>query len=548
MAVTPGGPGLLTNLSPINFSVFSAADVPDGVYNLGYACTIGIAGPSQLDKYWNIKISFSADVSDLNGFIWALAAPGVPTSLAQSSSTATTTTVDFSYAAPATAGASAVTDYLYRYGTAATGPWTTVDTASAAAGTQQITGLTARTKYYIQVQAQNASDVGPWATVNATTLAAAPGTPSGAAGDTKVTLTWTPSATDGAATVTYKVEKTTNDGGNWTQVSAAATSPFDVTSLANGTAYKFRVSSTTAGGLNPSGMSAAVTPVAAPVVPGVPTGLGVAASATTTADLSWTAPVDNGGDAIVDYAVRYSATGGAPWTTVSHSASTATTIQVTGLTSGTPYTFGVAAQNTAVGVGTYATVSGATVSGAPGTPAIGALGNGSVAVSWSAPTGTATFTYNLDKTSNNGVTWTSVATGIATTTKSVTGLVNGTAYKFRVSATDTGGTSVASATSAAGTPRKAPTAPGKPAVAPAKASVKLTWALPKSNGGAAITGYVVQKSLDGIHWTTVTLAAPLTRVYTVTGLTSGRVWRFRVAAKNVAGIGAYSLVTVATPR
>jgi len=539
------GTGLLTNLPPINFAVLAASDIPAGVYNLGYACTIGTAGPTQLDKYWNVKVSFGPDSLDPNGFSWDLIGPSAPTTAVPTA--VTTTSIDFSYGAPDLPGVSAVTDYAYRYGTSATGPWTDVDTLSATPGAQQITGLTARTQYYVQVQAKNATKSGYRATITTATLAGAPGTPAGTSGNSSVSLTWAAPATDGGAAVTYKVEYTSNDGGTWsTATSSAATTSFNVTGLTNGVAYKFRVSANTAGGTGAaSSTSAAVTPFGAPAAP---TALAVAALTTTSADLTWTAPSDNGGSAITDYSVQYSLTGGAPWTTVSHVASTTAAITVTGLTARTAYTFQVAAVNAPVGAGTFASTTGTTIADAPGTPAIGALGNGTVAVSWSAPVGTAAVTYNLETTANNGVTWVSKATGLTSVSTTVSGLVNGTSYRFRVAAVDAGGTSAVSATSAAGIPRTTASAAGKPAVTPGVASVKLTWTIPTSNGGAAITSYVVQKSTNGSTWVTVTSAAPLTRTFTVTGLVNGTKYYFRVAAKNTAGVGAYSVANTAVPR
>jgi hypothetical protein len=74
------------------------------------------------------------------------------------------------------------------------------------------------------------------------------------------------------------------------------------------------------------------------------------------AALTWTAPDQNGGSAITDYAIQYSSNSGSTWTTFSHSASTSTSIQVTGLTSGTAYVFRVATV-TSVGTGGYSATS-----------------------------------------------------------------------------------------------------------------------------------------------------------------------------------------------
>ena len=84
-------------------------------------------------------------------------------------------------------------------------------------------------------------------------------------------------------------------------------------------------------------------------VPGAPTGLATTPANNAVA-LSWTAPSDNGGAAITDYKVEYSSDSGSTWSTFSHTASTATTQTVTGLSIGTTYTFRVSAVNS-VGTG-----------------------------------------------------------------------------------------------------------------------------------------------------------------------------------------------------
>jgi hypothetical protein len=95
---------------------------------------------------------------------------------------------------------------------------------------------------------------------------------------------------------------------------------------------------------------------------GAPTSV-TATPGDTQATVSWTAPAENGGYAVSDYAVQYSSNGGTTWATFSDGTSTATTATVTGLTNGTAYVFRVAAIN-AVGTGPY---SSATSSVTPGT-------------------------------------------------------------------------------------------------------------------------------------------------------------------------------------
>ena len=78
--------------------------------------------------------------------------------------------------------------------------------------------------------------------------------------------------------------------------------------------------------------------------------------------------------------------------------------------------------------------------------------------------------------------------------------------------------------------------------------VVLGWKESTWNGGVyEITGYNVQQSSDsGLTWTTVTSNTESTDIaYTVSGLTNGTSYIFRVAAVNAAGVGAYSASTVA---
>jgi hypothetical protein len=108
-------------------------------------------------------------------------------------------------------------------------------------------------------------------------------------------------------------------------------------------------------------------------------------------------------------------------------------------------------------------------------------------------------------------------------------------YTFAVTARNAVGTGPASAPSNAVTPEAPITAPGAPTGVTATAgdaSATVSWTAPASDGGSPITGYTVTSEPGGIQATTDGALA-----VTVTGLTNGERYRFRVTATNAAGTG-----------
>ena len=299
----------------------------------------------------------------------------------------------------------------------------------------------------------------------------------------------------------------------------------------------------------------------APTVPGAPTGV-VATAGNGSAAVSWSAPASNGGSALTSYRVTpfIGAVAQAPVTVSGSPPATSTT--VTGLANGTAYTFRVAAANT-VGTGADSAASAAvtptappapTVPGAP-TGVVATAGNGSAAVSWSAPAsngGSALTSYRvtpfIGAVAQAPVT---VSGSPPATSTTVTGLANGTAYTFRVAAANTVGTGADSAASAAVTPTAppAPTVPGAPTGVVATAgngSAAVSWSAPASNGGSALTSYRVTPFIGAVAQAPVTVSgSPPATSTTVTGLANGTAYTFRVAAANTVGTGADSAASAA---
>jgi hypothetical protein len=91
----------------------------------------------------------------------------------------------------------------------------------------------------------------------------------------------------------------------------------------------------------------------------------------------------------------------------------------------------------------------------------------------------------------------------------------------------------------------APTVPGAPTIGTAIAgnqSATVSWSAPASNGGSPVTGYVVTPYVGYWPLPSVPFNSTVT-TQTVTGLTNGTTYRFRVQAVNAIGVSGYSKVT-----
>lgn len=459
--------------------------------------------------------------------------------------------VMLSWSAPALNGGLAVTDYRVQFSADAGKTWKVYEDAVSTATSTLVKGLSNGTSYVFRVAAVNGVGTGAYSNASSAVIPApvadAPTNVAGTRGNGRVTLTWNaPAANGGTAVTDYVVQRSADAGKTWQVFEDAVTSARTavVTGLTNGTAYIFRVAAINGAGRGPfSAASAAVTPATVASAPRNVVGTRGNGQVT----LAWLAPVSDGGTPVADYTVQTSADGGKTWRTFSDAVSNATTAVVTGLANGTPYLFRVAASNN-VGAGDFSSASAAvipaTVAGAPINVA-GTRGNGQVTLAWTAPAsngGTVVTDYTVQSSGDGGKTWQSFNDSVSTaTTVTVTGLANGTAYVFRVAAINGVGTGAYSAASGAVTPAPVAEAPTNVTGIRGNGQVSLSWTAPTSNGGSAVTDYVVQSSKDGgASWLTFADGISAAASAVVTGLSNGTSYVFRVAAVNNAGAGAYS--------
>ncbi len=469
----------------------------------------------------------------MSGSVTPRTVPGAPTGV---SGVPDNGQVTVSWAAPTSDGGSAVTGYVV------TGSPAGSCTAVAPATSCVVSGLTNGTGHTFTVVASNVAGSGAASepssgSVTPRTVPGAPTDVSGVPANGQVTVSWTPPTSDGGSPVTGYVV-TGSPSGSCT--AAAPATSCVVSGLTNGTGHTFTVvASNVAGSGVGSEPSGSVTPR---TVPGAPTGVaGVAGDSQVT--VSWTAPASTGGSPVTGYVVT--GTPGGSCTAVAP----ATSCVVDGLTNGTGHTFTVVASNVA-GAGGASSASGSvtprTVPGAP-TGVAGVAGNGQVTVSWTPPTsdgGSAVTGYVVTGTPAGSCSTEAVGPNPAATSCVVSGLTNGTGHTFTVVASNVAGAGAASSVSGSVTPRTVPGAPTGVAGVPANGQVTVSWAAPVSDGGSAVTGYVVTGSPAG----SCAAVAPATSCV-VSGLTNGIGHTFTVVASNVAGAGAASSVSGSvTPR
>lgn len=186
---------------------------------------------------------------------------------------------------------------------------------------------------------------------------------------------------------------------------------------------------------------------------------------------------------------------------------------------------------------------------------VGVPGNGQVALSWVAPTVSGNqislLGYDVRYSSNAGGTWTTMQITASppaapATTTTITNLINGTNYWFKVSAVTSAGSGPETAHIVV-TPRTVPDAPTNLSVVPGGGEAVLSWLAPAQNGGAAITDYVIEHAVDSetLSWEEFTDGTSANQSAVVTDLVNGSAYLFRVAAVNAAGSGDTAETTTA---
>ena len=434
------------------------------------------------------------------------------------------------YTAPVDDGGSTILNY-----TATSTPGgVTATLTQAGSGTITVNGLQQSTNYTFRVTATNSIGISSPSVPSNIVLTPGPGplntvdpVVSGTA-----TVGQTLSTTDGTWTGTAPITFTYQWQRNGVNITSATSSTYTTVAADANCTIRCVVTGTNAYGNSfaNSNSTSGITGVS----PGAPIIGTATATGFTTAIVEYTAPTSDGGSTIISY----TATSNPGNITATINQYESGNIIMTGLTTGTSYTFTVTATNL-VGTGSPSAASNSitTYSVPVNTVAPVVSGTATVGQTLSTTNGTWTGTAPITFTYQ----WQRAGANISLATSSTYTLVAADAgYTIRcvVTGTNAYGNSFANSNSTANI---APTVPGAPNIGTATSTGETTatvaYTAPASNGGSIITLYTATSTPGSI---TGTLSQAGSGTISVGGLTPESTYSFTVTATNSVGNGSPS--------
>ena len=379
-------------------------------------------------------------------------------------------------------------------------------------------------------------------------------------------VSWTKPVENGSPIVSYALEVSdTGRDGSWSDSGATlggSSTSWIHTGLTGGTRKFYRLRATNMCDTSDpqrechsewsDAVSATTDP---PGQSGPPTNVRATPDGDSAIDVSWNAPLDNGGTPITRYEVQWSADGST--TTRWRSAGVTVdgdslTFKHTGLSFMTTRYYRVAARNSR-GLSVWSEppyASATTLAGVPGQPNLTARGTDArtINLSWNIPAanGSPIVRFEIDWSADGSAnSWTRLTSpGASDTSYSHGGLDPGTERHYRIRAVNSASPGEGSWSSArsAKTPPEAPGAPTLRAEANGESAIDLSWEPPSDDGGSDIIGYEIHVSTDGSENSYRRLTSPSasSRSYTHSGLEAGDERYYRVRARNSAGWGDFS--------
>jgi fibronectin type 3 domain-containing protein len=427
------------------------------------------------------------------------------------------------------------------------GSWYVLTTTDADVTSFTDTTAVPKTQYSYQVSATNGagtSNISNLATVTTPALLTIPAAPSNLAAAvqsaTSILLTWSDNSTDETG---FVIERRVGSG-IW---SLLATTPVGAanyidTSAAESTQYSYRVSAMNFAGTSAaSNVATATTPATIPLAP---SNLALTVQSATSIRLTWT---DNSNNETGFRIERQ--TGGGSWALLTTTAAGAISYTDATLAESTQYSYRVSATDSAgtSSVSNVATATTpATIPAAPSSLALTVQSSSSILLTWT-DNSTNETGFRIERQTGSG-SWTLLTTtAVGAISYRDATVAAGTQYSYRVSATNSAGTSSASNVATATTPVvvTVPAAPSNLALTVQSASsIRLTWTDNSSNE----TGFQIERQIGGGSWILLTTTAAGAISFTDTSVAASTQYSYRVSATNSAGTSSASnVVTGTTP-
>ena len=479
--------------------------------------------------------------------------PGAPTRLTATASG--TNRINLSWRAPSNVG-DGIDGYQIEISDDAGSTWDVhVANTRSTATTYPHRNLDAGDTWHYRVAAISSAGVGPTSNVaNARTNIGRPSAPlalsATADGRNRIRLAWSPPRDDGGARITgYRVEVSRTGTSGWlleASISGSTRTTHTDTGLDPGSRRYYRVAAINSEGVGTFSRTASA--ITAATVPSAPSNLVATAHGRTQINLSWRAPISDGGARISGYRIEVSRDGNTWTTRVTNTGSVATTYVHRGLSAASTWHYRVYAINSA-GESPESNVAvaktDATVPGKPTGLTATANGKSQIDLAWVAPAndGGAPITgYRIERSSNR-TTWKTLRSNVTSTSFSHVGLEPATTVHYRVFAVNVAGAGPASDIATAKTDA---TVPGPPTGLSAKASgtsqIDLSWSAPGYDGGATLIGYRVEVAENGNGpWSNLVANTGSTATtHSHTELAPASTRYYRVSAINSVGAGRVS--------
>ncbi len=471
--------------------------------------------------------------------------PGIPQNLQGSSSDGNAV---LTWDASANGGVSLISYHIYR--STSSNTETEIATVSGTTLTYTDTSVAGGQDYYYKVAADN----GYIGTLSSEVLVTMPPGKPGTVrdlqavpGDGMMNLTWSAPLGDGGSAITnYKIYRSTESGAEaLIDTTADATRSFQDGSLVLGETYYYQVTA-----INSIGESAKCTEVMITFiqVPTAPRDL-QAEVGSGQIELTWLAPLDNGGNPISYYGInRLNVTGGGDWSLWYSYTEGQTFFNDTDVQLGCTYRYSVIAYNDYY-EGPESNIVTVTYALLPSEPYNINLapGAGTMLVTWNAPNttgGSALVSYWVYWGTSPGARTNSVSAGLSTS-YTIHGLANDTVYYITVAANNSAGRGLFSGEKSAQTP----TVPGAVVdlmMIAGDGQVTLGWAPPSSNGRSGITYYCVYRGTTAGSQTHFVGAAGSNCTWIDRPLVNGRTYYYSVHAHNAVGVGPNTILSISS--